>query len=158
MHGARPVRLRRPDGASRLRNWSGSAGAVIVNDVILVLNAGSSSLKFAVYRHRPDGDGPLLSRGQVEGIGTAPRMSARDGGGTVLAEEGGCGGGDVAGLAGGFPGVFVPGAVPVRPTKRSSRSYPAAKRCLATLNCEIILGASSFPRSSSSIRCQQAIA
>ena len=58
-----------------------------MNDVILVLNAGSSSLKFAVYRHRPNGDGPLLSRGQVEGIGTAPRMSARDGGGTVMANR-----------------------------------------------------------------------
>ena len=58
-----------------------------MSDIVLVLNAGSSSLKFAVYLRVPDGDWPLLSRGQIEGIGTSPRMSAQDGRGTVLANR-----------------------------------------------------------------------
>jgi acetate kinase len=48
---------------------------------ILILNAGSSSLKFALF---PLGatlaEGPALS-GQVEGIGAGPRLLARDGNG-----------------------------------------------------------------------------
>ena len=55
--------------------------------VVLVLNAGSSSLKFCIYpADRIDSSG-LIARGQIEGIGTAPRLSARDGAGTVLASE-----------------------------------------------------------------------
>ena len=45
----------------------------------LVLNAGSSSLKFSVYRRREAAGWALQARGQIEGIGTAPKMSARDG-------------------------------------------------------------------------------
>jgi acetate kinase len=56
-----------------------------MDDLALVLNAGSSSLKFAVFRPTAGGDWPVLARGQIEGIGTAPRMSARDGAGTVVA-------------------------------------------------------------------------
>jgi acetate kinase len=49
-----------------------------MNDYALVLNAGSSSLKFCVYR-RPEKEGwRLESRGQIEGIGTTPRIVARD--------------------------------------------------------------------------------
>lgn len=52
-----------------------------MSDCVLVLNAGSSSLKFAVYQ-RGNGPGwPLAARGQIEGIGSSPRMSARDGAG-----------------------------------------------------------------------------
>jgi acetate kinase len=48
-----------------------------MNDYALVLNAGSSSLKFCVYR-RPEKEGwRLESRGQIEGIGTSPRIVAR---------------------------------------------------------------------------------
>jgi acetate kinase len=48
------------------------------NAVVLVLNAGSSSLKFCVYGS-PDADRwPLHARGQIEGIGTAPRFSAKN--------------------------------------------------------------------------------
>jgi acetate kinase len=58
-----------------------------MNDYALVLNAGSSSLKFCVFR-RPKGKGWLLeSRGQIEGIGTSPRLSARDGSGKSLTDE-----------------------------------------------------------------------
>jgi len=58
-----------------------------MDDYALVLNSGSSSLKFCVYR-RPGGeDWSLDSRGQVEGIGTIPRLSARDSGGHLLVDE-----------------------------------------------------------------------
>jgi acetate kinase len=58
-----------------------------MNDVILVLNAGSSSIKFAVYRRDAAGAWPLAARGQIEGIGVAPRISARDGDGAVLIDR-----------------------------------------------------------------------
>ncbi len=54
--------------------------------LILVLNAGSSSLKFALYRAGGDPDGRLEARGQVEGIGTAPRFEVRDASGDAIDE------------------------------------------------------------------------
>jgi acetate kinase len=55
-----------------------------MNDYALVLNAGSSSLKFCVYG-RPQGETwRLEARGQIEGIGTSPRFSAKDGAGGRL--------------------------------------------------------------------------
>jgi acetate kinase len=58
-----------------------------MDDYAVVLNAGSSSLKFCIYR-RPELDAwRLEARGQIEGIGTAPRFSARDGGGARLADH-----------------------------------------------------------------------
>jgi acetate kinase len=58
-----------------------------VDDYALVLNAGSSSLKFCVYRRPPDGGWRLESRGQIEGIGTSPRLSVKDASGARLADE-----------------------------------------------------------------------
>ena len=53
---------------------------------VLTLNAGSSSLKFALFRL--GGDEPALAfQGQVEGIGASPHMVAKDEGGVVLAEH-----------------------------------------------------------------------
>ena len=50
-------------------------------DAILVLNAGSSSLKFSVFL---DGEPPeALLRGQLEGLITQPHFVARDHGGGV---------------------------------------------------------------------------
>ncbi|MCU0975966.1 MAG: acetate/propionate family kinase [Steroidobacteraceae bacterium] len=54
---------------------------------ILVLNAGSSSLKFALYRLHDARRWHVRTRGQVEGLGTAPRLIARDGDGSLLADE-----------------------------------------------------------------------
>ena len=49
-----------------------------MDDYALVLNAGSSSLKFCVFQ-RPAGDSwRLTARGQIEGIGTTPRLSVKD--------------------------------------------------------------------------------
>jgi acetate kinase len=57
-----------------------------MSDHALVVNAGSSSLKFCVYR-RPGGERwGLAARGQIDGIGTSPRLTAKDGGGTSLVD------------------------------------------------------------------------
>ena len=50
-------------------------------DAILVLNAGSSSIKFSLFERRRRRELALSSRGQIEGIGTAPRFAAKDAGG-----------------------------------------------------------------------------
>jgi acetate kinase len=47
--------------------------------VLLVLNAGSSSLKFCVYRCAEGAPWSLEARGAIEGIGTAPRFIGKDG-------------------------------------------------------------------------------
>lgn len=58
-----------------------------MTDHALVLNAGSSSLKFCVYA-RPEGVGwTIAARGQVDGIGTSPKLAARDGSGAVLSDQ-----------------------------------------------------------------------
>jgi acetate kinase len=60
-----------------------------MDDYALVLNAGSSSLKFCVY-HRSEADDwhwHIASRGQIEGIGTAPRLSARGSAGEIMADR-----------------------------------------------------------------------
>jgi acetate kinase len=54
-------------------------------DAILVLNAGSSSLKFSAFL---DGEPPeLLLRGQLEGLFTQPRFVARDHAGAIVGEK-----------------------------------------------------------------------
>jgi acetate kinase len=52
---------------------------------IAVLNAGSSSIKFALYE--ANRDGALLYRGQIESIGLGPHLRAADASGTVVAER-----------------------------------------------------------------------
>jgi acetate kinase len=58
-----------------------------MNDYALVLNAGSSSLKFCVYRRPATENWRLEARGQIEGIGTSPRLSAKDAHGGILAQN-----------------------------------------------------------------------
>jgi acetate kinase len=58
-----------------------------MTDYALVINAGSSSLKFCVYQSASDGAWRADAKGQIEGIGTAPRLSAKDGAGRVLADQ-----------------------------------------------------------------------
>ena len=56
----------------------------MARDAILALNAGSSSVKFALF----GGDRlELASHGEVEGIGGSPHFLARDPGGASLAER-----------------------------------------------------------------------
>jgi acetate kinase len=58
-----------------------------MDDYALVLNAGSSSLKFCVYRRPSAESWRLEARGQIEAIGTSPRLSAEDERGETLADE-----------------------------------------------------------------------
>jgi len=55
-----------------------------MNAHVLVLNAGSSSLKFSVFR---SSDWKVDTRGQIEGIGTAPRLTVKDERGEKLSDE-----------------------------------------------------------------------
>lgn len=56
-------------------------------DLILVLNAGSSSIKFSVFTAGERGDPVPMFKGQIEGIGTHPRLVARESDGAILAEK-----------------------------------------------------------------------
>ncbi len=58
-----------------------------MDDYALVLNAGSSSLKFCVYRRPVAERWRLESRGQIEGIGTSPQLSAKDAQGEILTDN-----------------------------------------------------------------------
>jgi acetate kinase len=55
-------------------------------EAILVLNAGSSSLKFKIFATDAAGAPVAIADGQFEGLTTAPRLVARAGG-TVIAER-----------------------------------------------------------------------
>ncbi|MEB4589632.1 acetate/propionate family kinase [Candidatus Thiothrix sp. Deng01] len=57
-----------------------------MNKLILTLNAGSSSIKFAVYETL-EGELELMAKGQVEGIGTRPHFIAKSPDGKVLSES-----------------------------------------------------------------------
>ena len=57
-----------------------------MSDAIVVLNAGSSSIKFSVFAMQ-DGNLELLLRGQTEGLYTLARFLAKDGSGAVVAEH-----------------------------------------------------------------------
>lgn len=61
-----------------------------MTDAVLTLNAGSSSLKFALFEADP-GAGPedlrVLARGQVEGLGEAPHLSARGADGQIVEDR-----------------------------------------------------------------------
>lgn len=57
-----------------------------MKDVIAVLNAGSSSIKFSLFSTDNDKT-DLLARGQIEGIYTAPRFVAKDKNGKVINEK-----------------------------------------------------------------------
>jgi len=62
-----------------------------MDDVILVLNAGSSSIKFSLFRENEDQVEPWL-RGQIDGLYTSPRFVAKDEAGSeVSAHEWGDG-------------------------------------------------------------------
>lgn len=56
-------------------------------DALLTINAGSSSLKFSVYGLGEHDRLSLAAKGQVEGIGTSPRLVAEDATGQRLVER-----------------------------------------------------------------------
>jgi acetate kinase len=58
-----------------------------MNGALLVINAGSSSIKFCGYEVTAGAEPTLVFKGQIEGIGRAPHMSARDAAGESIAEK-----------------------------------------------------------------------
>ena len=58
-----------------------------MNDYALVLNAGSSSLKFCLFERPSHESWRLGARGQIEGIGTSPHLSVKNSEGERLADE-----------------------------------------------------------------------
>jgi acetate kinase len=54
---------------------------------ILVVNAGSSSIKFSGYAAMDEGEPELLFKGQIESVGSAPHMTAKDATGAMIAEK-----------------------------------------------------------------------
>jgi len=59
----------------------------VAADFALVLNAGSSSLKFCVFRRPEALRWQLDAKGQIEGIGTSPRLKVRDGDGAPIVDD-----------------------------------------------------------------------
>jgi acetate kinase len=57
-----------------------------VSDAIVVVNAGSSSLKFSLFAQGQN-DLELVARGQAEGLYTSPRFVAKSGAGDVVEEK-----------------------------------------------------------------------
>lgn len=55
--------------------------------IILVINAGSSSLKFSVFRVDGTETLQLVERGQIDGIGTCPRLHVKNATGGVVVER-----------------------------------------------------------------------
>jgi acetate kinase len=58
-----------------------------VNSYALILNTGSSSLKFCVFEQSKGDSWRIDARGQIEGIGTSPRMSVKNEQGEKLLDE-----------------------------------------------------------------------
>ncbi len=58
-----------------------------MDDYALVVNAGSSSLKFCVFQRPSGGNWRLEAQGQIEGIGTSARLSVKGANGERLAHQ-----------------------------------------------------------------------
>jgi acetate kinase len=56
-------------------------------EAVLTINAGSSSLKFSLYRVGDEGEPAAALEGAIERIGTAPHMKAKDAGGRDLVDR-----------------------------------------------------------------------
>ena len=54
---------------------------------ILVINAGSSSIKYAAFRSDGGVEPVLLGKGQIEGLGSAPHFIGKNEHGQVLGEQ-----------------------------------------------------------------------
>ena len=58
-----------------------------MKDAVLSLNAGSSSIKFALFEAGPAGRLESIAAGKIEGIGASPHFIARDRAGEILVER-----------------------------------------------------------------------
>ena len=59
-----------------------------MTDAIIVINAGSTSLKFGAYRTDATGSPPLLCRGEIDGMNDDPHFVVKDSSGKPLATHG----------------------------------------------------------------------
>jgi acetate kinase len=59
----------------------------MTQQAVLVLNAGSSSIKFLLFADQGEGRLEARLRGQIDGVHTSPRLIARDGQGTVVGDK-----------------------------------------------------------------------
>src|SRR5262245_41685952 len=76
-----------------------------MTQTILVLNAGSSSIKFQLFAVAADNQLTRRIKGQMEGIGGRPRLLAKGADGSVLIDETGSAA-DVGGVAAGLDKVL----------------------------------------------------
>lgn len=58
-----------------------------MSGTVLVVNAGSSSIKFQLFERLPGDELELEFKGQMEGIGTRPHLIAKDAQGNVLVDD-----------------------------------------------------------------------
>jgi acetate kinase len=58
-----------------------------MTESVLVINAGSSSVKFQLFSVGPHDRPELRTKGQIDGIGTHPRLNARSAEGRVLIDQ-----------------------------------------------------------------------
>lgn len=58
-----------------------------MRDPILVINAGSSSVKFSVFENADNGSLSAAAHGQIEGISTSPRLRVEDASGRTLVDQ-----------------------------------------------------------------------
>ena len=58
-----------------------------MSDTILVLNSGSSSIKFQLFEVDADDQLQRRLKGQIEGIGVKPRLAAKDAKGEILVDQ-----------------------------------------------------------------------
>lgn len=58
-----------------------------MTDYVLILNAGSSSLKFSVYLPAKTENWQVVTRGQIDGIGTVPVLTVKDTDGKLIANQ-----------------------------------------------------------------------
>src|SRR4029077_3177661 len=77
LRGGRPLRRRTSTDC-------GAAEGLIDMDAILVVNAGSSSVKFQIFGVAEAGALRRVVKGQVDGIATRPRLAAKAADGSAL--------------------------------------------------------------------------
>jgi len=69
------------------RSRTAGRGRGVMDGYLLVVNAGSSSLKFSVFHDESGESWRADTKGRIEAIGTAPRLVAKDGAGKTLEER-----------------------------------------------------------------------
>ena len=87
-----------------------------MREPILVVNAGSSSIKFSVFETMADRSLSAGAHGQVEGIGTSPHLEITDPHGKKLADGPVAAAGTIGQTARGFSSFFTNSCSVAEPT------------------------------------------